>query len=235
MPTGPTQGDGEAAVPARRAHDGLVPGGRALSESGAACTTEELLESGPVHPAWWRRCWTTLPPPVRASLGALAVLVLLGAGVVWWREQAAERELGQRVVLATPSIGVSISSTSPPGGSVHYFVVLGNDGPRPVWIDSLRAAGPELRLRLRGGDRRVLPGDEIAIPLSVRLTCDGSPRTATPGLDAEVVVRTQDGASVTRRTQLGAAGLLLDVADTICQVRTDLVNQELSGPVLGQG
>jgi hypothetical protein len=202
---------------------------------GRPYVTEELIEGG-TGPSWWHRGWTALPPTLRAVLGAAVVVVLLWVGLGWWRDQAVERGLRQRVVLDPPSIGVWSSSTSPLGGSVNYFVVVGNAGPRPVWIESLAASGPDLRLRLRGDDdRRVPPGEEIAIPLSVRLTCGADPGSATSGLEAELLVRTQDGGSTARRVELGAAGLLRDVAGTVCRARPGLVDRELSGPVLGGG
>ena len=193
----------------------------------------ELFEGG-TGPSVRQRLWAALPPVARALLVAVGVVVLVGAGLVWWREQAVERELRQRVVL-TSSIGVGSSSTSPPGGSVYYFLVVRNDGPRPISIESLDASAGGLRVRLRNStDHRLAAGAEIALPLSVRLTCGRVPGTAQGSrLEPQLTVGNEDGRSVVRSVHPGAAGSLLDVVDALCRVRPDLVDHELSGPVLG--
>ena len=156
----------------------------------------------------------------------------MAAGLVWWREQALERELRERVVLAS-SIGVLSSSSSPPGGSVHYFLLVRNDGPRPVAIESLDASADGLRLRLRSsGGHRLAAGAEISLPLSVRLTC-GEPGTAPrTRLDPQLTVRNEDGGEVVAPVEHGAAGSLVGAVDALCRVRPALVDHELSGPVL---
>ena len=192
----------------------------------------DLLEGG-TGPSVRQRLWAPLPPAARALLVAAGVVVLAGAALVWWREQAVERELRQRVVLVA-SIGVESSSTSPPGGSVHYFLVVRNDGPRPVSIESLDASDGGLRVQLRdAGARRLAAGGEVALPLSVRLTC-GPDIGTTPGsrLDPRLTVRNEDGGSAVRDVDPGAAVSVLDLAATLCGIRPGLREHELSGPVL---
>ena len=193
----------------------------------------DLLEGG-TGPSVWVRVRTALPPAVRALLVGVAVVLLAAAGLFWWREQAAERELRQRVVVSS-SIGVLSSSTFPRGGSVHYFLVVRNDGPRPVSIESLEASADGLRLRLRdSGDRQVAAGAEVALPLSARLTCGGDAGTGQlPRLQPELTLRNEDGGSVVRDVEPGAATSLLNAVGALCRVRPHLVDQELSGPVLG--
>ena len=53
-----------------------------------------------------------------------------------------------------------------------YFVVVRNEGPRPVTVTSVTGGDAGLRLHMRDDDEpTVAAGAEIAIPLSVRLTC----------------------------------------------------------------
>jgi hypothetical protein len=192
----------------------------------------ELLESG-TGPLRWRRHWDALPPRGRRLLAGLVVVVLLGAGVIWFRDWSAERALERRVVLTT-SFGLASSSTSPPGGSVGYFVVVRNEGARSLSVTGVEASTARLRLRMRDDwDRRLAPGTEAAIPMSVRLSC--VPGRGETDLPAEISLRRADGGSTTRRVVLRPAALVLDVASTLCAVRPDLRNRELSGPVLRTG
>jgi hypothetical protein len=109
-----------------------------------------------------------------------------------------------------------------------------NGGALPVWITAVEGAADGLRLRTPdGADQRVAPGGEAAVPVSVRLTCDRY--TGGEGLTTELAVRRQDGGSVTRRLRPGSADALTDVATTLCAVRPDLRDRELSGPVLDPG
>ncbi|MCW2634890.1 MAG: hypothetical protein JWQ99_1257 [Blastococcus sp.] len=189
----------------------------------------ELLESR-TEPSRLHARWTALPPRGRRLLAGLLVVVLLGAGVVWLRDWAAERALERRVVLTT-SFGLASSSTSPPGGSVGYFVVVRNEGARALSVTGVQVSTARLRLRMRDDwDRRLAPGTEAAIPMSVRLSC--IPGAGEPDLPAEISLRRADGGSTTRRVVLRPAAQLLDVASTLCDVRPDLRDHELSGPVL---
>lgn len=189
----------------------------------------EVLESR-AAPSGWRERWSALPRAVRRAGVVLAVLVLLGACFVWFRDWSAERELARRVVL-TASLGVASSSTTPPGGEVGYFVVLRNDGARRMSVTEVEGATGRVRLRMRDdADRRLDPGTETAIPLSVRLTC--VPEGGDGDLTADIGLRREDGGSTTRRVVLQPAALLLDVASTLCAVRPDLRDHEVSGPVL---
>jgi hypothetical protein len=161
------------------------------------------------------------------------VVGLLAAGVAWYRDRAAERELAERVALTT-SLGVSSSSTTPPGGEVGYFAVVRNDGPRPVEVTGVEGGTDRLRVTMRYDHRpRLDPGTVNAIALSVRLTC--RPGAAPADLPVEIRVRRQDGGTTSRRVDLQPAALVGDVAATLCRVRPGLRDHELSGPVLRPG
>jgi hypothetical protein len=178
----------------------------------------------------------TGPPRGRSRvLLALGILALLAAGGVWFRDWAAERELRHTVQLIT-TLGVVSSSTSPPGGSVLYFLEVRNDGPRPLSVTSVDASSHGLRIRMRdAGRRRIDVGEEADIPLSARVTCtDGIDADHRP-LPAAIGVRREDGGTTTRRVELSPAALVLDVAATLCDVRPGLRAHELSGPVLRSG
>jgi hypothetical protein len=191
----------------------------------------DVLEGG-TGPSWWRAGWTALPPAGRRALVAVVVLLLIGGGVVALRSWSAERET-RRAVELTAALDVTSSSTSPPGGSVRYFVRIGNDGPRPVSVTSIAAGGGGLRVRMQeDADRRVDPGRELEIPVSARLSCGGGLPAALP---AVIGIRREDGGATTRRVELQPAATLLDVARTLCGVRPDLRDEELSGPVLRTG
>jgi hypothetical protein len=115
---------------------------------------------------------------------------------------------------------------------VSFFVVVRNDGGRPVQVSDVDGAAAGLRISAVDPRERLLtPGTEAAVPVSVRLTCpayaDGS------DLVTAVAVRRQDGSRVTRRVRPEPAGLLTDVARTLCRARPGLTDQEISGPVLG--
>lgn len=191
----------------------------------------EVLENVP-EPFRWPRRRRMISRRGRRLVALLAVLALLAGGALWWRDRAADRELRQRVVLAA-TLGVWTSSTSPPGGAVGWFVLVRNDGPEPVTVTVLEALGGRLRIRTHDDrERRVAPGEEAGVPVSVRLTCATSD---TAPLRAEVAVRREDGGSVTRRPELSDAALVRDVATTLCSVRPGLRDHELSGPVLRAG
>jgi hypothetical protein len=178
---------------------------------------------------------TELPRGRSRLLVALGILVLLVAGGLWFREWVAERELRQAVELTT-TFGVVSSSTSPPGGSVRYFLEVRNDGPRPLSVTSVDASSRGLRIRMQdAGPRRIAVGAEVEIPLSARVTCSAGIAADHRHLPAAVVVRREDGGMTTRRVELTPAAAVLDVAATLCDVRPGLTSHELSGPVLRRG
>jgi hypothetical protein len=201
-------------------------------EPAAADVTHGELFEGGTGRSWWADRWAALPRGGRRLVVGLAVLVLLGGGVALVRNWAAERQLRQAVEL-TATVGVWSSSTNRPGGEVGFFVLVGNDGPRPVSVTSVTAAGGGVQVRMRDdGAQPVAPGQEVEIPLSVRLTCVPGAGAARPSLDAEIGVRRDDGGSTSRHVDLQPAAPVLDVAATLCGVRPDLRDHELSGPVL---
>jgi hypothetical protein len=189
----------------------------------------DVLENVP-EPFWWQRRWAGLSARARRGLVVGTVLVLLAGGGLWWADRVADRELRERVVLAT-TLDVWASSTSPPGGAVGWFVLVRNDGQQPVTVTSLEAAAGRLAVTaLDVGDLAIAPGQEIDVPVSVRLTCSAA-RGGNGSLTAEIGVRRQDGVATSRRSRLAAAPAL-DVARTLCTVRPGLRDHELSGPVL---
>jgi len=184
----------------------------------------DLLENG-TGPRWWE----TVPRPVRRLAAVLVVVLLVVGGIVWVRDRAADRELAQRIDLVT-FLALESSSTSPPGGRVSYFVVVRNEGLRPVSVTGIGGGAEGLRLRMRDGVASTIPvGGELSIPLSIRLTCAD---TTSGPLTAELTIRRADGGAASRDVDLEPAALVLDVAGTLCAVRTDLRDHELSGPVL---
>jgi hypothetical protein len=190
----------------------------------------DLLEGG-TGPPMWRRVWAATSPRVRWALAVVVVAALVVGGAVVLRARAAEQALRERVELAA-TLGIASSSTNPPGGSVRFFVLLRNAGPRPVTVTGLDGVGEGLRLRMLDDTRRPVPaGAEVEIALSARVTCPAG----SGDLTADVRVRRQDGGAAVRRLRLEPAGLLLDVAATVCSVRPDLRDHELSGPVLRGG
>jgi hypothetical protein len=189
----------------------------------------DVLEGG-FRPPWCRRAWAVLPRSGRVLLVGVLVLAAAAAGGLELRDRAAERELGRQVDLSA-SLGLSSLSTTPPGGQVSFFVVVRNEGPRPVRITAVEGTAAGLRLRgVDVGERLLSPDAETAVPVSVRLTCPGY--DGGGDLVTSVAVRRQDGGRATPRVRPEPAGLLTDVADTLCRSRPDLRDQELSGPVL---
>ena len=203
---------------AARADHGGVPGVEILEDDGG-------LSPGDTPPA-------PLPRGGRRLVAGLAVLLLLGGGALFVRDWSAQREARQAVEL-TVTFGVVSSSTVPPGGSVRYFVLVRNDGALPISVTSVTAAETGLRLSMRDdGARTVAPGLEIEVPLSVRLTCVPGVGDARPAKAAEIGVLREDGGSTTERAELPPADLLRDAAESLCRVRPELRDHELSGPVL---
>lgn len=227
---------GRLAAGGRCADHGGMPGG-APDPWGAAGDPEDrdaeprgdLLEGG-LQPPWWHRTWTALPRRSRRLVVGVGVVLALAAGGLWLHDQAAERALARRVDLAA-SLAVSGDSRTPAGGQVSIYVVVRNNGPLPVRITSVEGGADGVRLGTPGGvDLQVPPGGEASVPVSVRLTCDRY--TGGEGLTAAVALLRADGGSVTRELRPRPAAALTDVATTLCAVRPDLRDAELSGPVL---
>jgi hypothetical protein len=209
--------------------------GRPADPWGAGADREapvgDVLEGG-LRPPWWRRAWTALPRAARLLVVGLVVAVALGALGLELRQRAAERAMARQVVLAA-SVSLSSLSTTPPGGQVSFFVVVRNEGSRPVSITALEGSAGGLRLRMEDDvERQVSPGGETAVPVSVRLTCPEY--GGGDGLTTAIAVRRQDGGKATRQVRPDPADLLLDVATTLCGSRPDLRDQEISGPVLAE-
>ena len=184
----------------------------------------DVLENG-MGPRWWE----VVPPPARRLGALLVVVVLVIAGGLWLRDRAADRERAERIDLVTV-LALETSSTSPPGGRVSYFVVVRNEGLRPVTVTGIGGGGGGLRLRMRDDVVLTIPvGGERSIALSIRLTCVDGP--AGP-LTAVLAIRGYDGGAVRSEVDLEPAGLVLEAAGTLCAVRPELRDHELSGPVL---
>lgn len=199
----------------------------------SAPPTVELFQSGQ-QPSRWPARWAGLPRRGRIIVACLATLALVGGGVAEFRDWSAERDRRQRVELTT-SLAVWASSTSRPGGELGYFVLVRNDGALPLSVTAVEGNGSGLRLRMAdAGNRRLAPGEETGIPLSVRLTCSGV-GGRDGALPADITVRRADGGSGVRRVDLEPARALLDVARTLCGVRPELRDHELAGPVLRVG
>lgn len=158
---------------------------------------------------------------------AVAVLLLVAAvaGLVL-RQRTAEQ-----VALAA-SLEVTTSATSPPGGAVRWAVVVRNDGARPVRVTSVAttAGGIVLRSRPTPGDP-VQPGRQVAVPVSIRLTCSAHSEPHAPGLRTAVRIQGTGGRAAMRTVPLTSAASLVDVVDTLCSVQPGLRGKELSGPV----
>lgn len=209
------------------AHDGGVTSGRRV----------EVLEGGS-GPSRWQRGWSAVPPRrrralVTATAAAVAAVVAVTGGLQAqaWR---VERDQREQIRLAL-AVGVWSSSSTPRGGQVVYFLSVRNAGREALDLTSVRASSDELEVRARDGDaRRMDAGSEIRVPLSVLLTCSPSaPGTVVrTDVQADVGVRRADGRLAERRIDLAQAGLVLDVADTLCSVRPGLSGYELSGPIL---
>ncbi len=185
---------------------------------------------------WWERWWLSLPVRRRRGATVLAagpvVVLLTVAGTVQvsaWLDEGDRR----RAVSLAASLGVWTSSSSPPGGHVTYYLEIRNSGASPLEVMSVTAS--DERLRLRSSDdraRHLDAGRAILVPVSALLTCSSGAVDPDLGLQIQIDVRSGDGRVTRQRHALPNAGLLLDPAETLCQVRPTLVDYELSGPVL---
>lgn len=177
------------------------------------------------------RRWSALPRRRKAVVVGVAVLLLVGGLSFPVHAWQTERRLREAVVLAS-SLDVG-TSMYPAGGSVNLSVAVRNGGPRPVSLEGLQATSAHLAVRLRdGGGRRIGPGQQAQVPVSARLTCGAEPVPGADRLAADVRVRRADGGEAVRHVPLSSAEPLLDVAATLCAVRPQLRDVELSGPVV---
>jgi hypothetical protein len=184
----------------------------------------------------WERWWLSLPvrrrKSARVATATLVVVALAAAGAVHVSEWLDERDRRGAVSVGV-SIGVWASSSSPPGGHVTYYMAIYNGGEAPIEVTSVTATGDRLRLRSRDDiARRLEAGREILVPMSALLTCSSGIADADEGLRVQIDARRGDGSVKRQWPLLRDATLLLDVADTLCQVQPGLTDYELSGPVL---
>ncbi len=226
-------------------HDGGVPGQRPRDHGDSRAPDDVSPGAGEDSHApaevlggyatpRWERWWLSVSAGRRraARLGTATVVVvaLAATGAVelhGWMDEQDRR----RIVSLAVSIGVWTSSSSPPGGHVTYYLAIRNSGVAPLEVMSVAASGDRLRLRSRDDDaRRLEAGREILVPMSALLTC--SSRTADAGLQVRIDVRRGDGSVARQLPALPDASLVLDPAETLCEVRPALVDYELSGPVL---
>lgn len=198
----------------------------------------DLLESGP-EPGVGSRLGSTWMFASRrqrmVGVGALLLLILPTVTVVIVLKTRAwlnERSLRDQVSV-TATIDVAVSSTTPLGGRIDYFVVVRNVGRRAVRISGL--AHTDARLHIRSRDFATIllaPGSTVDIPISVRLDCTGPP-IGTAVLLGTVAATPASGRAQDVPTSLDRSLLLTDVAQTLCEVRPELTDRELSGPVGG--
>ncbi len=230
------------------AHHDLVPRRRHDSDEGRH-VEQVPAEGGPDprdgveilqtrDPGWSRSRWAALPERSRRAVAAgiaVALTLVLGlTGVVQARQWLAERDRDALITLVV-TLGVRTSSTPPPSGYVNYYVAVRNAGTQTLEVTSLQASGDRLRLRSRGDDpRRLDAGAEILVPVSALLTCTPRSEAGADRLRVEVGVRRENGARARERLPMDAA-LILDTAQTLCSVRPNLHDHELSGPVLATG
>lgn len=202
---------------------------------------QETLDAGrPSRSGLW---WADLPPRRRRGLtAAAAVVAVVVASLVVVdraRDLLDQRARRDRVAISA-RLDVDSVSTTPPGGSVWFTVLVRNDADVPVRLESLHANGSGLTITLAVSSERALSrlmplqsGRTIRLLLSVVLDCPA--RTEVDGTD-RLTVRL-DATPTSRRTRsveapLEDAVLLTDVADTACRYDPDAAGVELSGPVL---
>ena len=198
----------------------------------------DLLEGGPESGVGSRLGSTWMFASRRQRLVAVSALLLLTLPAITLvvvlkaRSWLDERRLRDEVSVTT-TIDVAVSSTTPLGGRVDYFVVVRNMGTRDVRVSGLEHTDARLRIRSRDFAAVVLvPGSTVDIPISVHLDCTGSP-IGTAALLGTVWATPASGRAQDVPASLGRSLLLTDVAQTLCEVRPELTDRELSGPVGG--
>ena len=198
----------------------------------------DLLERGPESGVGSRLGSTWMLASRRQRLVALGAVLLLTLPAVTVvvvlkvRSWLAERSLRDQVSV-TATIDVAVSSTTPLGGRIDYFVVVRNTGTRDLRVTGLALTDARLRIRSRDFAPSVLtPGSTVDVPISVRLDCTGKP-IGTAALLGTVTATPTSGRAQDVPTLLERSLLLTDIAQTLCEVRPELTDRELSGPVGG--
>jgi hypothetical protein len=194
----------------------------------------DVLENGPSTSLRLSDEWRRTPPrrrrAVSFSIGVLTAVLALGVLAIQGRGWLVERGLRDQVSLVA-TVRVSAASMTPRGGSVNYIVAVRNTGPRAVQITGVDVSASRLEVRgTSAAALRLVPGDSGEVPVSVRLDCTRAATTGD-GLRGTVAIplnARQHTVSVT----VDGAFLITDVADTLCRVKPDLKNAELSGPIL---
>jgi hypothetical protein len=167
---------------------------------------------------------------------AVVVIAVLASQVRGW---LADRDARDEVSLAG-TVRVSATSMTPAGGAVNYTVAVRNTGPRSVRITGVDVAHPRVRIRGTAGTGgtggpalSLASGDTGEVAVSVRLDCTrGGPFAPDEGLRATVDAIALSGRRHRVDVSLDRASLITTAANTMCRVRPDLEDAELSGPIL---
>lgn len=197
----------------------------------------DLLENPAPLSAVWTERWAALRPGQRRAAGAVVAVAIAGAlaayGVSEVRARAAERALDDEV-LVSASIGVSATSSSPPGGRVDFYVTVENTGSRPVSVTGVDLTSSMLRITDAGiRVRTIAPGNDVLVPVSVILDCTARPADG----GAESLTGLVEGVPASGRSHrvpvtVADAGIVTSIAETVCRVRPEATGLELDGPVL---
>lgn len=182
--------------------------------------------------------WRALPAGGRRLVAALVAAVLVAgvaaAALSARRAADAERAAAEAVALDV-EVRVTTSALPSPGGSVIFYLVARNEGPRDVELLGLRSVRQGLAVEGRlDRPRSVGAGDFTLVRLSVRLSCSAGVPPAGP-LPADVEVRRADGEVVVRTVVLREGEMLRRRAEVVCQLRPRDGEQQLSGPVIVSG
>ena len=171
----------------------------------------------------------------RRLVAVVAVLLLIlpamaAVAVFGTRSWLAERSQRDQVSV-TATVDVAVSTKRPLSGRIDYFVAIRNTGSSDVRIAGLTHTDARLRIRSRDFATILLaPGSTANVPISVRLDCSGLPIGAG-ALLGTVTATPPSGRARDVPTSLDRSLLLTNVAQTLCEVRPELTDRELSGPV----
>jgi hypothetical protein len=192
------------------------------------------LTSGPGSDGWSRRLlrWYRAVAARRLLLLAVLVIAVLASQVRGW---LVERGLRDEVSVAG-TVRLYAASMTPVGGSVNFTVAVHNTGPRTVRITGVDVSQPRLRVRGTDGSAlRLAPEDTGEVAVSVRLDCtQGDPFVPNEGLRATIDAIPLSGRRHRIDVSLERASLITNVANTMCRVRPDHQDAELSGPILAR-